>query len=68
MHHYAGCGTVFSVNPTTGAETVLYSFCQRKCADGTFPFAGLIDVKRTLYGTTFAGGTNSGGTVFAVRP
>ena len=65
---YAGCGTVFSVDPAIGAETVLYSFCsQKKCVDGTFPFAGLIDVKRTLYGTTFAGGTNSGGTVFAVR-
>src|ERR1700719_222189 len=25
-----GCGTVFSVDPTTGAETVLYSFCSEK--------------------------------------
>src|SRR5262249_4194358 len=23
----SGCGTVFSLNPTTGAQTVLYAFC-----------------------------------------
>src|SRR6202035_5498967 len=40
-----GCGTVFSVNPTTGAETVLYSFCSEKnCTDGWEVSGGLIDV------------------------
>jgi uncharacterized repeat protein (TIGR03803 family) len=64
-----GCGTVFSLNPTTGEETVLYSFCsQRKCADGALPKAGLIDVKGTLYGTTGLGGAYRGGTVFALDP
>jgi uncharacterized repeat protein (TIGR03803 family) len=66
---YDGCGTVFSVNPTTGTETVLHSFCSRKkCADGAYPFAGLIDVNGTLYGTTVGGGTYGNGTVFALRP
>src|ERR1700721_2796264 len=28
----AGCGTVFSIDPTTRAETVLYAFCtQQNC-------------------------------------
>ena len=61
-----GCGTVFSLDPNTGAEKVLYSFCsQQNCTDGSVPFAGLIHVGGKLYGTTVAGGTNhSLGTVF----
>jgi uncharacterized repeat protein (TIGR03803 family) len=62
----AGCGTVFSIDLETGAETVLYAFCHRKnCADGAYPY-GLIAVKGTLYGTTSGGGTNGDGTVFAL--
>jgi uncharacterized repeat protein (TIGR03803 family) len=64
-----GCGTVFSVDPTTGTETVLYSFCnQTNCTDGASPFASLIDVNGTLYGTTQSGGTHGYGTVFAITP
>jgi uncharacterized repeat protein (TIGR03803 family) len=71
-----GCGTVFSVDATTGAEAVLYSFCARTdCTDGLFPYAGLLDVKGTLFGTTYAGGANCGdnglpgcGTVFSLSP
>ena len=48
-HH--GCGTVFSFDPATGAERVLHSF-RRPNADGKYPFAGLIDLKGDLYGTT----------------
>ncbi|HWY15299.1 MAG TPA: choice-of-anchor tandem repeat GloVer-containing protein [Rhizomicrobium sp.] len=60
-----GCGTVFALDPKTGAETVLYSFCaQQNCSDGSEPFAGIIDVKGTLYGTTMFGGADGGGTVF----
>jgi uncharacterized repeat protein (TIGR03803 family) len=69
-----GCGTVFSVDPGNGTETVLYAFCsQQDCADGAEPFASLIDVHGTLYGTTYeGGGTGCGGsgcgTVFSVDP
>ena len=65
-----GDGTVFSVTPS-GAETVLYSF-GASSEDGTSPFAGLVDVDGTLYGTTVAGGAHcrsgsSGcGTAFAI--
>ncbi|MGA7200606.1 MAG: choice-of-anchor tandem repeat GloVer-containing protein [Candidatus Cybelea sp.] len=57
-------GTVFSIS-TTGEEHVLHSFDGHH--DGEEPSAGLIDVKGTLYGTTYAGGTYGYGTVFALR-
>jgi uncharacterized repeat protein (TIGR03803 family) len=58
-----GCGTVFSIS-TTGNEKVLYSFTGG--SDGAAPYAGLIDVKGTLYGTTSAGGSGGAGTVFRI--
>ena len=66
-----GDGTVFSITPS-GTETVLYSF-KGGSGDGEYPFAGLINVKGTFYGTTSEGGANcdsSGGcgTVFAITP
>jgi uncharacterized repeat protein (TIGR03803 family) len=60
-----GCGAVFSINPATGAQKVLYSF-QNNGTDGVRPSAGLIDVGGTLYGTTTSGGANDHGTVFAI--
>jgi uncharacterized repeat protein (TIGR03803 family) len=75
-HEFGGCGTVFSIDPTTGAETVLYSFCaQQNCSDGSEPSGGLIYAKGTLYGMTGSGGANytecfgyGCGTVFALDP
>jgi len=64
-------GTVFSITPG-GTETVLYSFCSRNnCTDGSLPSDALIDVKGTLYGTTYYGGGLCGdncGTVFSMTP
>ena len=60
-----GRGTVFSFDPSTGAEKVLYSFIGG--ADGAYPQGGLIDVSGTLYGTTTMGGAYSKGTVFALE-
>jgi uncharacterized repeat protein (TIGR03803 family) len=48
-------GTVFTITPS-GTETVLYGFKGGKVRDGQFPQAGLINVKGTLYGTTYEGG------------
>jgi uncharacterized repeat protein (TIGR03803 family) len=61
----SGCGTVFSITPS-GTETVLQSF--GGTGDGENPFAELINVKGTLYGTTALGGTNGDGTVFWLSP
>jgi len=71
-----GCGTVFSVDPATGAETVLYSFCpKRNCNDGAYPAGGLLAMNGTLYGTTSGGGAYGGtacpfgcGAVFSLDP
>jgi uncharacterized repeat protein (TIGR03803 family) len=47
--------------------TVLYAFGNG--TDGGTPYAGLVrDSAGNLYGTTFAGGSGSGGTVFRVDP
>ena len=60
-------GTVFVLDPQTGSETVLYSFCNtQNCTDGENPEASLIDNNGTLYGTTGGGGAGGGGTVFAL--
>jgi uncharacterized repeat protein (TIGR03803 family) len=64
-------GVVFKV-AADGTETVLYTFCN--CADGAYPFGGVIkDSAGNLYGTTSAGGTGcpicgGGGTVFKLAP
>jgi uncharacterized repeat protein (TIGR03803 family) len=64
-----GNGTVYSLDPKSGAENVLYSFCtQQNCADGGFPYAALTNVKGTLFSTTVYGGAYNGGTVFTLDP
>jgi|SRR5579862_7984019 len=61
---YDGVGTVFSMS-TSGSEQVLHSF--GAAGDGIKPYAGVIDVKGTLYGTTYGGGPYPGqGTVFSI--
>jgi uncharacterized repeat protein (TIGR03803 family) len=64
-----GKGTVFAVSPS-GTESVLHSFCaQSGCTDGSHPRSDLVlDTKGNLYGTTYDGGANGKGTVFAVSP
>jgi uncharacterized repeat protein (TIGR03803 family) len=58
-----GCGTTFWVNTATGHEKALHRF--NLGAGGAYPMAGIIAVGGKLFGTTEAGGTDSGGTVFA---
>jgi uncharacterized repeat protein (TIGR03803 family) len=60
---YPGWGVVFKVS-TSGEEHVIYSFKAGK--DGAHPFAGLIAVDGTLYGTTYQGGANGSGSVYKV--
>jgi uncharacterized repeat protein (TIGR03803 family) len=61
-------GTVFKVNRKTGAQTVVYNFAG--IPDGRQPFAALINIQGTLYGTTYLGGAGSypSGTVFSINP
>jgi len=70
-----GCGSVFRVTPK-GTLTTIYSFCaQANCADGAYPYAGLIaGTDGNLYGTTGYGGLVTRGsryglgTVFRITP
>jgi len=67
-----GSGTVFSVSTNGGSFTTLHSFTALDQvyytnSDGASPEAGLILSGNTLYGTTYSGGTNANGTVFAVN-
>jgi uncharacterized repeat protein (TIGR03803 family) len=58
-----GCGTVFEMS-RSGKYNVLYRF--KAATSGARPYAGLIDVGGTLYGTTQEGGKHDQGTVFAI--
>ncbi|MGA8533827.1 MAG: choice-of-anchor tandem repeat GloVer-containing protein [Candidatus Tumulicola sp.] len=50
---------------TSQAYHILHEF-GKSAGDGTNPYAGLIVVKGTLYGTTLYGGSNNAGTVFSI--
>lgn len=53
---------------TSARYRVLFDFGTPSggCADGALPASGLVPVNGLLYGTTFGGGANNGGTVFSV--
>jgi uncharacterized repeat protein (TIGR03803 family) len=53
---FTGCGTIFKVNETSGAETVLHRF--KGSADGASPTEIQAIIKGTLYGTTSFGGAS----------
>jgi uncharacterized repeat protein (TIGR03803 family) len=57
-------GTVFK-SSRSGVESVLHSFKGGR-SDGADPEAGLVAVNGTFYGTTFAGGANTLGTVYQI--
>jgi uncharacterized repeat protein (TIGR03803 family) len=60
-------GTVFKIEAPAN-ETVLYDFCaEPDCADGSSPFAAVIqDQSGNLYGTTYLGGLYNFGVVFEI--
>jgi uncharacterized repeat protein (TIGR03803 family) len=62
-------GSVYALDPRTGAETLLYSFCSKRnnCGDGAYPYASLAYLHGELYGTTEGGGYHGKGSVFAVN-
>ncbi len=73
----AGHGTVFELRPPATFcrsvlcywnETVLYSFTGYP--DGEYPYIENLAFDQTgdIYGTTYEGGTNNGGTVFELTP
>jgi uncharacterized repeat protein (TIGR03803 family) len=61
----SGWGTVFQLTPS-GTLNVLHTF-QFNRDDGAQSFGGLVKLGRHLYGTTYVGGQNDGGTIFRLR-
>jgi uncharacterized repeat protein (TIGR03803 family) len=57
-------GTVFVLNPTTGVETVLYSF--QGGTDGANPYSSVLRLGTTIFGTTYNGGSFGYGTAFKI--
>ena len=63
---YKNNGVVYSVS-TGGTEQVLHVFRKKPyIKDGAGPFAGLVNVNGTLYGTTLNGGSDDDGTVYSI--
>jgi uncharacterized repeat protein (TIGR03803 family) len=64
----SNAGTIFKIN-AAGTLTTIYNFCsQPDCADGEYPYNGLIlGTDGNFYGTTYGMGAHgAGGTVFKV--
>ena len=60
-------GTIFAIDPATGAETTLYSFTSTPDGGGAFSTLARAP-SGLLYGTTSGGGTAGYGTVFSFDP
>lgn len=60
----SGGGVIFSVNASTGVETVLHDFAGG-ANDGAGPVGSLIQSGQLLYGMTYGGGANNIGTIFS---
>lgn len=64
-----GCGTVFSIDPKSGTEHVIYTFHN---ADGSYPAASLLALGGKFYSTTHGRGVTACGggcgTVFSLDP
>ncbi len=62
---YEGNGSVFQLNTDGSGFRILHSFTGVS-NDGGWPYASLLLSGSTLYGTTYIGGTNNDGTIFAL--
>lgn len=61
-------GTIFSFNPQTNVEQVVYSF-GNYTGDGENPYGSLVLGPNSLYyGTTYYGGANGEGALFSFNP
>src|SRR5215469_14469842 len=68
----ASDGNFYGTTPYGGSLqlSTLHNFCSLKsCADGQYPYGGVIEATDgNFYGTTAGGGTNNYGTVFKITP
>jgi hypothetical protein len=68
--HHAGTAFKLTHASNSWSFSVIYNFCDLSgCADGGEPRAGLVLGKTGhLYGTTYGGGSESGGVAFELKP
>ena len=59
-------GTIYSLDPVSGAETVLYNFTGK--ADGNYPFGALLPYKDALFGSTLNVALDNQGSLFKFVP
>lgn len=62
-HCRAECGTLFSIDPSSGAETILHAFTDAK--DAQYPFGSMTANAGILYGASLYGGSAHHGAIFA---
>jgi uncharacterized repeat protein (TIGR03803 family) len=64
----SGSGTVYKINPSTGALTTVYVFCSQPfCTDGASPFGALVEgIDGNFYGTTESGGAADAGGMYSL--
>ena len=64
-----GYGVLYRVNRNGTGFRVIHEFCsETNCTDGAGGYALVNGTDGNLYGTTYYGGTNGGGTIFRVTP
>ena len=62
-------GTIFKIDTVTGVLTTVVELTGNTgLAKGRYPYAGLVSDGTNFWGTTYAGGASSFGTVFKVSP
>ena len=63
------CSTLFKVTPE-GQLATLDTLCVTApgCTEGVYPNTMILGTDGNIYGTTYAGGVNGGGTVFKMTP
>lgn len=63
-----GCGTIFELNRTTGAESTIHEFGSTQ-TDGQYPYYGLTpDANGNLFTSTVAGGSFGQGVIYGLTP
>jgi uncharacterized repeat protein (TIGR03803 family) len=68
LNYPKGCGTIFSIDPKTDAEAVLYEFPRSVNGTENVEPGSLLYLAGTLYGITKGGGTYGNGSVFSFNP
>jgi len=65
----AGHGLLFRINRDGTGFTVVHNLCSSpNCTDGLYGGFSVVGADGNLYGTTYAGGADDGGTIFRVIP